>query len=111
MKSKDRVLRCYAVQDNGAWVAACLDFSLAAQGDSFPEAKEKLEAMIQGYVEDAIVGEDREYADYFLKRKAPLSEWLRYYYYKLGIFLGAFKDNLLKLFPESISLDPSKHHA
>jgi hypothetical protein len=59
----------------------CLDFNLAAQGDSFEEAKSKLEAMIADYVYDALAGEDKPYAAQLLARRAPLSFWLKYYFY------------------------------
>jgi predicted RNase H-like HicB family nuclease len=50
MKSNDLILKCYAEQEEGVWVAVCLDFNLAAQADSYQEVKAKLESMISFYV-------------------------------------------------------------
>lgn len=47
---KELIVKCYSEQDGVCWVAVCLDFNLAAQGDSFEEVKIKLEAMITEYV-------------------------------------------------------------
>jgi hypothetical protein len=52
----------------------CLDLCLAAQGDSFEEAQAKLDSMICTYVEDATVGEDRDFGADLLRRPAPLRD-------------------------------------
>lgn len=74
-------LRCYAEKVGNQWQAFCLDLSLAAQGDTFAEVKDKLDAMVAEYAYDALVGEDREYAEQLLTRRAPLRDWLKYYWY------------------------------
>lgn len=79
MRPRELVVRCYAEQTGRQWVAVCLDFSLAAQADSFEEVKAKLEAQMREYVYDALVGEDREHAKYLLTRRSPLRFWLRYW--------------------------------
>ena len=75
------LLRCYAEEKMGEWQAFCLDLGLAAQGESEAEACGKLNAMIREYLHDALSGEDREYAEYFLTRKAPVYQWAKYYLY------------------------------
>jgi predicted RNase H-like HicB family nuclease len=62
MNPKQLIIKCYAKQEEGVWVAVCLDFNLAAQGDSFDEAKAKIESMIAEYVYDALAGNDTTYA-------------------------------------------------
>ena len=89
-------------------MASCLDLCLAAQGESFPDAKKKLEGMIKEYVFDALAGEDRAYADQLLSRKAPLQEWAKYYSYMALSHLGGMKDGMRKLFIEPIPLSPCK---
>lgn len=75
-------VRCYAEREApGVWVAICLDFDLAAQGETFEEAKGKLDAMIDDYVREAWDGEDRPYADALLNRRAPLRYWLRFWWF------------------------------
>lgn len=105
MRTKDLVLRCYAVQKKGAWEVFCLDFSLAAQADTLQEAKAKLEEMIKEYVFDALIGEDKEYADQLLHRSAPFSEWLKYYVALAKCRFPHIKDNL-QCFLEPLPLTP-----
>ncbi|MDD2724937.1 MAG: DUF1902 domain-containing protein [Methylovulum sp.] len=103
MTPNQLIIKCYAEQEADCWVAVCLDFNLAAQGDSFEEVKTKLEAMIAEYVFDALAGEDKPYAAQLLSRRAPLSSWLKYYFIKLKITLlhgtGRVFDETLPLIP------------
>jgi hypothetical protein len=71
MKPTQLLLRCYAEKVGDQWQAFCLDLSLAAQGDTFAEVKDKLDAMIAQYVYDALVGDDREYAHQLLTQTRP----------------------------------------
>lgn len=79
MRPKSLLLRCYAEHDEGLWVAVCLDFSLGCQGSSFEEVKAKLEDQIREYLVDVLAGEDRAQAATLLRRRAPLSMWLKYW--------------------------------
>ena len=103
MQPNDLILRCYAEQEKDVWIAVCLDFCLAVQGDSLSEVKTKLETQIAEYVYDALVGEDREYGHQLLTRKAPLHFWWRYFWLKLKVTLfnstGAFFNELMPLKP------------
>ncbi|WP_019864993.1 DUF1902 domain-containing protein [Methylovulum miyakonense] len=103
MTPNQLIIKCFAEQEADYWVAVCLDFNLAAQGDSFEEVKTKLEAMIAEYVFDALAGEDKPYAAQLLSRHAPLSSWLRYYFIKLKITLlhgaGRVFDETMPLIP------------
>lgn len=85
MKTKDLFLRCYVEKKHDVWQGFCLEFCLAVQGDSPQEVREKLEAMISEYVYDAVIGEDREFAYELLNRRAPLPQWLKYYFYAFAI--------------------------
>ncbi|NEV64147.1 type II toxin-antitoxin system HicB family antitoxin [Thiorhodococcus minor] len=77
-------LRCYAEREApDVWVALCLDFDLAAQGETFEDAKAKLDAMIDDYVRDAWEGEDQPFAESLLNRRAPLRYWLRFWWFSL----------------------------
>ena len=103
MRPEQLIVKCYAEQDGGCWVAVCLNFNLAAQGDSFDEAKVKLESMIAEYVYDALAGEDKPYAAQLLSRRAPVSTWLRYYLIVAQIYLchstGRTFDETMPLIP------------
>lgn len=78
MKPSDLMIRCVAMREHGQWVAVCLPFDLAAQGDSLRDVKHRLEAQISDYLRDALVGQDRKHAEYLLNRRAPLKYWLIY---------------------------------
>lgn len=78
MRPRHLILRCYVERAAGQWQAFCVDLSLAAQGDSLEEAREKLDRQISEYVFDALVGEDRKHAGVLLTRKSPLRFRLRY---------------------------------
>lgn len=77
-------LRCMAYRQDGVYVAACLDLSLAAQADTMQDALCKLDEQIKDYVAEAL--SEPEYADKLLNRKAPLSMWLKYWVVAFQIF-------------------------
>lgn len=103
MKSNKLILKCYLEQEEGSWVAVCLDFNLAAQAESERSAKKKLEAMIQSYVTEALTV-DREYADQLLTRRAPLHMWIRYYWISV---MSAIRKNKRSVFSEVMPLRPA----
>jgi hypothetical protein len=109
MRPDQLLLRCYAEQKLGHWQAFCLDLGLAAQGESEAEACGKLNAMMREYLHDALAGEDRQYAEYFLTRKAPTSQWVKYYLYivldSLNMRFGADRTLFKKLIPLAPSTD------
>ncbi len=106
MKPQSLLLRCYAKKEpDGQWSAVCLDLCLAAQGDSFEEARKKLEAQIAEYIHDATVGEDQAYAGDLLKRKAPLGQWVEYYWYELKSLIT--RDSQHRPFDETLPLVPA----
>lgn len=92
------LLRCYANKEGEQWQAFCIDLSLAVQGDSFPEVKNKLQSMVAEYLYDAVLGEDKEYASQLLDRRAPMKYVATYHYYSLMHSLGVFRDGIHKLF-------------
>ena len=110
IRTRNLMLRCYANKDGDQWQAFCIDLCLAAQGESFPEVKQKLEHMMVEYVYDALAGEDREFAEQLLNRKAPLSQIATYYWIKLMHHLGILRDGVHKLFQAPMPLVP-QHHA
>jgi predicted RNase H-like HicB family nuclease len=101
---KQLIIKCYAQQEGECWVALCLDFNLAAQGDDFEEVKTKLEEMIAEYVYDALAGVDKPYAAQLLSRRAPLSSWLKYYIIRFKV---ALLHNPARVFDETMPLIPA----
>ena len=104
MKPRQLLLRCMAQQRDNQWQAFCLDFDLAAQADTLDEAKRKLELQVEEYVYDALAGEDRQYADQLLTRRAPLSLWAQYYGFGLLKKFVEVRSN--RRFKEPIPLVP-----
>jgi len=83
MKPADLLVRCYAEKRGGHWQAICLDFDLAAQADSFPAVRQKMNAMIIDFVYDAVVGEDKAHCKQLLSRRAPLKYWVKYLFFQV----------------------------
>lgn len=108
IKTSNLFFRGYAKLDDGIWYAVCLDFCLAAQGDTCEEAMELLFAQIQEYVYDALAGEDKAHAIYLLNRKAPLSQWAEFYTYRILHKLHVLKNGFAKLLPVPLSLAPPR---
>lgn len=110
MKSTQLVLKCYAERKGDQWIAVCLDFDLAVQGDSAKEVRSKMHEMIVEYVGDALVGEDREYAGQLLSRRAPLRLYLKWHTMKIVSGLrrtaGSIR-NGFELFKETLPLKPA----
>ena len=94
MRGYPLVFRCYAERHGDQWLAYCIDLTLAVQGDSFQDVRQRLDEQIVSYVYDAIAGEDQQHAAYLLTRKAPLR--LRYRYYVLASLqrIHALRDSL-----------------
>ena len=111
MKPCKLIVRCYARMKDKQWQAFCLDFDLAVQGDTFEEVSEKLEEQIYEYVNDALVGEDREHAALLLSRKAPISIRLAYHMVSLFHGFSKTKDGLCRAFSEPLPLSVSRVHA
>jgi len=111
MKPVELIIRSYVEYKDGVWQAFCLNFDLAAQGESPEEAQEKIIAMIQDYVYDALAedGADREFASQLLTRKAPWTTRARYYWILALCKVNNFKKNLCSTFDTVLPLAPTRH--
>lgn len=107
MKPNELILRCYALKDGSQWVAMCLNFDLAAQGDTFEEARQHLDEQIRSYVEDALVGEDREHAHSLLSRKAPWSEWVKYWLLLAKVRFLHWQSGMFQPFTDTMPMKPA----
>ncbi|WP_052123108.1 hypothetical protein [Gallibacterium anatis] len=85
---KQKIIRCMAYKKGDLYIAVCLDLSLAAQGDSMEEVVSKLEAQIKDLIDEA--NSEPQYAAQLLNRPAPLSLWIKYYWFR---FLSAKNGN------------------
>lgn len=96
-----KTLRCMAYQQDGVFVAVCLDLSLAAQADTMQEVMVKLEEQIKDYLLEA--SSEPEYARQLLSRKAPASMWFKYWLIALKIKLFSRKQERFQVFREHCS--------
>jgi hypothetical protein len=87
----------------------CIDLNLAAQGDSLDETRSKLKGMIKDYLIDALSGEDQEYADQLLQRKAPFEIIFKYHYYQILTKIGMLSDSLYRLFKTPVPWVPKNY--
>jgi hypothetical protein len=110
-KPGQMVLRCFAEQKGAVWQAFCLDINLAVQGESLREVKSKLQGQIAEYLYDALAGEDRQYADQLLTRKAPASLWIKYYCTKTLSKVIDAHNGIREFFNEIMPLTVKHHHA
>lgn len=95
MKAKELFVRCYIEKKNDLWIGVCVDFCLGVQADSPEEAKKKLEGQISDYLNDIVHGDDREFAEQLLFRKAPLEFRLKYNFFVLLQKIHAFKERIM----------------
>jgi len=99
------VIRIFAERKNNQWQAFTLELGLAAQADTLPEVKNKLECMIRSYLLDALQGEDREHAYALLSRKATWQVYAKYHICSalshIGRLWGTSRDHVIynKLLP------------
>ena len=107
MRPVDLVVRCYAEQKGDVWQAFCIDLNLAAQGDNFEDVKSRLDRMIGSYVYDAMAGEDSEYADQLLSRKAPLYFRFKYHLYSAFHHVRMARNGVHRLFTTVMPMHPA----
>lgn len=100
------LVRCVANRVGDQWQAFSLEFGLAAQADTFPLARRKLDEMIRSYLYDALAGEDREHAEELLSRRAPWWAFARYYESRLRKALKDRRSPNVKFFNESWGYPP-----
>lgn len=79
MKPPKLVLHLHAEREGDQWTVMCLEFSLAAQADTIEEARARVVAQIESFIEDITVGPLREHAEDLLNHsRAPFKYWVRY---------------------------------
>ena len=64
-------LKCYAQRYGQRWQAVCVDLDIAADGESFANAKESLATCIELYLEAVAESPPEEHAR-LLSRRSPL---------------------------------------
>jgi hypothetical protein len=104
MTPMNLTVRCIARREADVWVAVCVDFALAAQGQSLEQARSRLHEQILVYVREAVTV-DAEHAEALLSRKAPLLDRLGY---RLDKLISQIKPRLQRLeYIEALPLQPA----
>lgn len=106
MNTRQLILRCYGEQKNGYWQAFCVDLNLAVQGESLREVQTKLHVQIYEYVTDAVIGEDKEFANQLLFRKSPWGIQLKYHIAVISMKYRFFKFGIKKAFTDTLPMMP-----
>ena len=101
MTPQNLIVRCLARRDGDVFVAVCVDLTLAAQGSTLHEAREKLHAQIASYIGEALTV-DRKFAPALLARKGPLKDRLLYRFCQLRAMLRRGRD--LFVYAEALPL-------
>jgi len=109
MTPKKLILRCYGRQINSQkWYAVCLDFNLAVEASSLNEMREKMKEVITSYLDTVLDTEDVNSIPELLSRRAPISDWLFYYYVALMYHITHPPKNIL--FKASIPFHLAHNH-
>ena len=106
MKSQDLIVRCMARREGDVWVAVCLDYTLAAQGATLPEARSRLHEQIVAYVREAFTT-DVKHAAQLLTRKAPLTGRVAFAYNRIRRRLHRLSRGAPKAYCEPLPLQPA----
>jgi hypothetical protein len=102
------LVRCLIEHKGKVWQAFSLEFGLAVQGESEKEVRHRLETVINSYIYDALVGEDREHAEELMSRRATGVVYLKYFFQKI---VAKFRSNHHgwhdgEAYRESLALEP-----
>lgn len=99
MKMQRRHLQCFAERKDGLWLAFCVDLGLGAQGDSYEEAKERLESQIRDLSAQEVIALLRQGAPWWLRARFGFVRWLL----RLADFFG--QNSKRKRFKEYLPSD------
>lgn len=108
-------LRCYGKKSGDQYIVSCVDLCLAAQGDSFEEARNRLHSQIETYISEAC-NEDVDRYKLLMNRKSPPSILAEYYFIKTLFILNkvvrvihvSIKNAKFSIFSESMQHNGSE---
>ncbi len=79
----DLVLRCYAQKTEKAnLVGTCLELDISVEASNIDELKKKMSQAIESYIQVVLDTSDRDSIPVLLSRRAPLKDWILYYFFK-----------------------------
>jgi hypothetical protein len=77
------IVHCLFEKRQLGWQGFTLEYGLAVQGESLEDARRRLESVIICYINEALSGEDRPYAEVLLRRRATARVYFRYHLHRL----------------------------
>ena len=87
------VLRCYGYRSNeGPYIGVCVNLNIAIQADSPRELREKMSDAISSYIDTVLDTNDRDSIPVLMSRRAPMQDWLIYYFIRIVVFVMEFRD-------------------
>jgi len=88
------ILRCYGRRlKKGSYYGVCIDLNLAVEAESQEKLKKKMCDVINSYLETVLDTDDKNSIPQLLYRRAPIQDWLRYYYIRILVFIKQFPNN------------------
>ena len=96
VKPGNFILKCYGHKtEKGNWFGLCLDFNLAVEAESPELLKKKMNEVIISYIDTVLYTGDKESIPQLFSRRAPLLDWLKYYYISLVLFIRRFPGDFI----------------
>lgn len=103
-KPNNRILRCYGYRlKDGPYYGVCVDLNLAIQTDSLEKLKREMNKVITSYLDAVLNTDNPKSIPHLLQRRAPIQDWVIYYFIKMILFVKRFPENLI-LFKESVPI-------
>ena len=88
------ILRCYGYRSRkGSYTGVCIDLNIAVQANSPEELKRKMSDALTSYLDAVLDTDNKESIPYLIRRRAPLRDWLYYYFIKAVVFIREFPGN------------------
>lgn len=96
------VLRCFGHKtEKGNWFGKCIELNIAAEAESVEELESKLYDMITSFFRTVYETDDHKSIPALLKRRAPISDYLKYHFIKFLVSIMRFSKKYTQ-FNESI---------
>jgi len=93
IRPKNLILRCYGYSSKNAYIGVCIDLNIAIQGDSQQEVRRKMNDAIKSYILSVLDTDDQSSIPDLILRKAPLQDWIIYYWIKIKVAIRQIPKN------------------
>lgn len=94
IRPKNLILRCYGYRlKEGLYYGVCVDLNLAVEAESPKKLKKKMNDVIISYIDTVLDTNDKDSIPQLIYRRAPIQDWLLYYFIKMIVFIKQFPNN------------------